>query len=109
MNTNLEKYFDSKGPLAARLSQFEERKGQSRMAEAVAKAFQQKSLLIVEAGTGTGKTLAYLIPALLSGLKVVVSTGTKNLQEQIYFKDIPLIASIVPSSFRTCLMKGRNN
>ena len=61
------------------------------MAEAVESALAEKKHLIVEAGTGTGKTLAYLVPAILSGKRVVISTGTKNLQEQLFFKDIPFL------------------
>lgn len=107
--TDLEEIFGSQGSIASRLSAYEVRIGQRQMAESVARALEKRLTLIVEAGTGTGKTLAYLIPSLLSGLKVVISTGTKNLQEQIYFKDVPLLASILPFTFQACLMKGRNN
>ena len=83
------------------------------MAEAVLRAFEQKHHLIVEAGTGTGKTLAYLVPAIAaavgSGARVVVSTGTKNLQEQLMDKDIPFLQDILPARFRAAVMKGRNN
>lgn len=78
------------------------------MAEAVESALADKRHLIVEAGTGTGKTLAYLLPAILSGRRVVVSTGTKNLQEQLYFKDIPFLEKHL-GELRTCYMKGRAN
>ena len=70
---------------------FETRPGQVDMARAVARAFADGGVLLAEAGTGTGKTLAYLVPAILSRERVLVSTGTKNLQEQIYFKDIPAL------------------
>lgn len=79
------------------------------MAEAVAEAFAGKTHLIVEAGTGVGKTLAYLIPAILSGKRVVISTGTKNLQEQLYSKDIPFLQSLFEHPLRVCYMKGRAN
>jgi len=83
------------------------------MAEAVLRAFEQKHHLIVEAGTGTGKTLAYLVPAIAaavgSGARVVVSTGTKNLQEQLMDKDIPFLQDTLPARFRAAVMKGRNN
>ncbi len=79
------------------------------MAEAVESALADKRHLIVEAGTGTGKTLAYLLPAILFGKRVVVSTGTKNLQEQIFFKDIPFIEQHFETPIRACYMKGRNN
>jgi ATP-dependent DNA helicase DinG len=72
-------------------------------------ALQERHTLLVEAGTGTGKTLAYLIPAILSGLKVVVSTGTKNLQEQIFSKDIPFLQQVLPRPFSAAYMKGRQN
>lgn len=79
------------------------------MAEAIEAALKEKSHLIVEAGTGTGKTLAYLIPAILSGRRVVISTGTKNLQEQLYLKDIPFLQSLFSRPLKVCYMKGRNN
>jgi ATP-dependent DNA helicase DinG len=79
------------------------------MAEAVERALAEKKHLIVEAGTGTGKTLAYLVPALLSGRRVIVSTGTKNLQEQLFFKDIPFLEKHLGSPIRAAYMKGRGN
>ncbi len=83
------------------------------MAEAVLRAFEEKRHLIVEAGTGTGKTLAYLVPAIAaacgSGSRIVISTGTKNLQEQLMDKDIPFLQETLPAKFRAAVMKGRNN
>ena len=79
------------------------------MAEAVESALAEKRHLIVEAGTGTGKTLAYLVPALLSGKRIVVSTGTKNLQEQLFFKDVPFLQQHFARPLKVCYMKGRNN
>jgi ATP-dependent DNA helicase DinG len=79
------------------------------MAEAVESALEDKRHLIVEAGTGTGKTLAYLVPALLSGQRVIVSTGTKNLQEQLFFKDVPFLQQHFPRPLSVCYMKGRSN
>ena len=79
------------------------------MAEAVEAALADKRHLIVEAGTGTGKTLAYLVPALLSGKRIVVSTGTKNLQEQLFFKDVPFLQQHFARPLKVCYMKGRNN
>ena len=81
--------FDERGPLARAVPEFEPRPGQREMARAVAAAIESGRVLLAEAGTGTGKTLAYLVPAILSGRRVLVSTGTKNLQEQIFFKDLP--------------------
>ena len=79
------------GPLAAALDGFEARDAQLQMAAAVADVFAEGGVLLAEAGTGTGKTLAYLVPAILSRQRVLVSTGTKNLQEQIFFKDLPVL------------------
>jgi ATP-dependent DNA helicase DinG len=79
------------------------------MARAVEAAIEQKKTLLVEAGTGTGKTLAYLIPAILAGKRVVISTGTKNLQEQIFFKDIPFLQRHLSTPLKVCYMKGRGN
>ncbi|MGE3733500.1 MAG: ATP-dependent DNA helicase [Blastocatellales bacterium] len=79
------------------------------MAKAVADALMNKHHLLVEAGTGTGKTLAYLIPAIAIGRRVIVSTGTKNLQEQLFFKDIPFLQSVLPKKFKAMYLKGRSN
>jgi ATP-dependent DNA helicase DinG len=80
-----------------------------QMAAAVASVFADGGVLLAEAGTGTGKTLAYLVPAILSGQRVLISTGTKNLQEQIYFKDLPVLSAALPVEFSATYMKGRNN
>jgi ATP-dependent DNA helicase DinG len=101
--------FAADGPLAHALPEFEARAGQVAMAAAVANAFQHGRTLLAEAGTGTGKTLAYLIPAILNGQRVLVSTGTKNLQEQIFFKDIPFLRDALGVPFTTACMKGRAN
>jgi ATP-dependent DNA helicase DinG len=97
------------GPLARVLPEFELRDSQVEMSAAVAERFREGGELLVEAGTGTGKTLAYLIPAVLSGQRVVISTGTKNLQEQLFYKDIPLVRNALERKFSACLMKGRAN
>jgi ATP-dependent DNA helicase DinG len=105
--------FGPDGLIAKTHPEYEHRPGQIDMAEAVLRAFEQKRHLIVEAGTGTGKTLAYLVPAIAaacgSGARVVISTGTKNLQEQLMDKDIPFLQDTLPAKFRAALMKGRNN
>ena len=101
--------FASAGRLSRSLDQFESRPGQQQMAQAVADTISDGGMLLAEAGTGTGKTLAYLIPALLAGQRILVSTGTKNLQEQIYEKDLPLIARALGLRFSATLMKGRSN
>ena len=96
------------GPLVGALGRYEHREGQLQMADAVERALDQDGLLICEAGTGTGKTLAYLAPALASGLRVVVSTASKNLQEQIVRKDLPLLARCGLDA-TTLVMKGLGN
>jgi len=97
------------GPLARTLPDFEPRSGQQDMAAAVARVFDGGGVLLAEAGTGTGKTLAYLVPAILSGQRVLISTGTKNLQEQIFFKDIPALRQALDVPFTATYMKGRAN
>jgi ATP-dependent DNA helicase DinG len=97
------------GPLPRTLAGFEHRRSQQDMAGAIAETLREGGQLLVEAGTGTGKTLAYLIPAVLSGQRVVISTGTKNLQEQLFYKDIPLVRKALRVPFTACLMKGRAN
>lgn len=105
----MEKYFGPEGILASKVQGFEYRKVQLEMAQAVFECFRSRTQLIVEAGTGTGKTLAYLVPAVLSGRKVVVSTGTKTLQDQILDNDIPFLKkNIYPKLHAVCL-KGRRN
>lgn len=105
----MERILGPKGLLAAAWPGYENRPGQIRMAEEVARAFAQDDIALIEAGTGTGKTLAYLVPALLSGKKTVVSTGTKNLQEQIFNKDIPFIRRHLGRNFKAACLKGREN
>lgn len=102
-------FFSAHGTLSKWHPNYEYRAGQGEMAEAVESAFADKRHLIVEAGTGTGKTLAYLVPAVLSGKRIVVSTGTKNLQEQLFFKDVPFLQKHFSRPLRVCYMKGRNN
>ena len=101
--------FSGTGPLARRVTDFEPRAGQVEMAAAVARAFEDGGILLAEAGTGTGKTLAYLVPAILSRKRVLISTGTKNLQEQIFFKDIPALREALDVPFTAAYMKGRAN
>ena len=101
--------FVDAGSLAQALPSFESRPAQREMAEAVAGTLQNGGVLLVEAGTGTGKTLAYLAPAILSGHRVLVSTGTKNLQEQIYFKDLAVLREALGVPFTATYMKGRGN
>src|SRR5215470_8175375 len=106
-------FFGPGGALSLTHPEYEFRRGQLQMAEAVEQALSEKRHLIVEAGTGTGKTLAYLVPVIRSGKRVIISTGTKNLQEQLFFKDIPFLESVIfpnaEGKLRVCYMKGRNN
>jgi ATP-dependent DNA helicase DinG len=107
--STVHQFFSRHGTLSKWHPHYEYRPGQLEMAEAVESALADRKHLIVEAGTGTGKTLAYLVPALLSGKRIVVSTGTKNLQEQLFFKDIPFLQQHFERPLRVCYMKGRNN
>ena len=104
-----EKIFSPGGLLSERLAHFRYRPQQERMSVSVEAALRQRGRLIIEAGTGVGKTFAYLVPALLSGQKVVVSTGTRHLQDQLYFKDLPAVLDIVETPVSTALLKGRAN
>ncbi|NEX16298.1 MAG: helicase [Halochromatium sp.] len=99
----------AEGPLAGRLEQFHPRPQQQAMAERVAAILETGGALICEAGTGTGKTFAYLLPALLSGRKTVISTGTRNLQDQLFQRDIPLIREALGAPVEIALLKGRAN
>src|SRR3954470_4789487 len=102
-------FFSRGGTLSQWHPNYEFRQGQGEMAEAVEAALTDKRHLVVEAGTGTGKTLAYLVPALMSGKRIVVSTGTKNLQEQLFFKDVPFLQQHFDRPLQVCYMKGRGN
>ncbi len=106
---DLERVFGPEGRLARHLPGYRPRQAQLEMAKAVQQAIEDKSTLIAEAGTGTGKTFAYLIPAILSGKRVIVSTGTKNLQDQLFRKDLPLVRQALAVPFRAALLKGRGN
>jgi ATP-dependent DNA helicase DinG len=105
----MREFFSPRGLLAQAHPNFEYRPGQLDMAMGVEKALRDRHHLLVEAGTGTGKTLAYLIPAILTGERVIISTGTKNLQEQLFFKDIPFLESLFGHRLNACYMKGRAN
>ncbi|HEY7095407.1 MAG TPA: ATP-dependent DNA helicase [Terriglobales bacterium] len=110
---SLYQFFSPGGLLSRTHPAYEFRRGQLQMAQAVEEALEQKRHLIVEAGTGTGKTLAYLVPVIRSGKRVIISTGTKNLQEQLFYKDIPFLEqALYPNGegkLNVCYMKGRNN
>jgi ATP-dependent DNA helicase DinG len=97
------------GPLATAIAGYYSRPAQQRMAEAVAEAIDDRACLIAEAGTGTGKTYAYLVPALLSGLRVIVSTGTRALQDQLYHRDLPRVREALGARLKSALLKGRSN
>ena len=109
----MEEIFGKNGLIAKHHKEYEYRAGQVKMAEAVLRAFEEKKHLIVEAGTGTGKTLAYLVPAIAAALgqkkRIIISTGTKNLQEQLMEKDIPFLQKVMPKKFSAAAMKGRSN
>ncbi len=102
-------FFSPNGLLSEKLEDYEPRPSQERMAKIVTQALEGRHHAIVEAGTGTGKTLAYLAPALMHGQRLMVSTGTKALQDQIFYKDIPLLERILGREIRAAYLKGRNN
>jgi len=106
--SSLYQFFGPGGLLARTHPAYEFRRGQLQMAEAVEQALSEKRHLIVEAGTGTGKTLAYLLPVIRSGKRVIISTGTKTLQEQLFHKDLPFLQSHL-GELKVCYMKGRAN
>jgi ATP-dependent DNA helicase DinG len=106
---DLEDVFRPGGPLARTLAGFTARRSQLAMARRVALAIENRAPLVVEAGTGTGKTFAYLVPALLSGKRVLISTGTRTLQDQLFNKDLPLVAGAIGVPARVALLKGRSN
>ncbi|WP_225757585.1 ATP-dependent DNA helicase [Cardiobacterium sp. Marseille-Q4385] len=101
--------FAAGGALSGAVSGYQPRQGQQELAEAVADNLSRDGILLAEAGTGTGKTFAYLLPLLASGRKGLVSTATRNLQEQIYGKDLPLVRKVLGSVSRVALLKGRRN
>jgi ATP-dependent DNA helicase DinG len=101
--------FGPRGPLQSALPGFRARSQQAHMAERVAAALESRTALIVEAGTGTGKTFAYLVPAILSGARVLISTGTRALQDQLFTKDLPLVAAALGRPARVAVLKGRSN
>ena len=106
---DLEDIFGEDGPLARALPDFRVRREQLRMAQSVAAALSARESLVVEAGTGTGKTFAYLVPALLSGVRILISTGTRTLQDQLFAKDLPLVSAALGRPARVALLKGRGN
>jgi ATP-dependent DNA helicase DinG len=106
---DLEDIFGAGGPLERALPDFRVRREQLHMAQRVAAALAAREPLIVEAGTGTGKTFAYLVPALLSGARVLISTGTRTLQDQLFAKDLPLVSAALGRPARVALLKGRAN
>ena len=112
-DVSLYQFFSPGGVLSRMHPAYEFRRGQLQMAQAVEQALEEKRHLIVEAGTGTGKTLAYLVPVIRSGKRVIISTGTKNLQEQLFWKDVPFLEqALFPNGegkLNVCYMKGRNN
>src|SRR5688572_4439551 len=109
LKSALEQAFAENGPLAAAVSGFKRRPQQLEMARAIHQAMESTGVLVAEAGTGTGKTFAYLVPALLAGGKVIVSTGTKTLQDQLFDRDLPAVRSALSIGASAALLKGRSN
>ena len=105
----IERIFAPEGPLAEAVPGFRPRPQQVEMAQRIASAIAENGALVAEAGTGTGKTFAYLVPALLSGGKVIVSTGTKTLQDQLFNRDLPTVRDALGVGATIALLKGRAN
>ena len=108
-DADIDRLFSAGGPLAPAVGSFSPRRSQTEMAKAIAHAIDGQKTLIAEAGTGTGKTFAYLVPALLWGGKTIVSTGTKNLQDQLFLRDIPTVRAALRAPVSVALLKGRSN
>lgn len=108
-DAEIDRLFSANGPLAPSVGSFSPRRSQTEMAKAIAQAIAGQQTLIAEAGTGTGKTFAYLVPALLWGGKTIVSTGTKNLQDQLFLRDIPTVRAALRAPVSVALLKGRSN
>jgi len=109
VSAEVERFFSEQSPLATEVTSFRPRVQQREMALAVAEAIRDNAILVAEAGTGTGKTFAYLVPALLNGGKVIISTGTKNLQDQLFQKDLPTVRDALKAPVSVALLKGRAN
>jgi ATP-dependent DNA helicase DinG len=109
VSAEVERFFSEQSPLASEVAAFRPRAQQREMALAVAEAIRDNAILVAEAGTGTGKTFAYLVPALLAGGKVIISTGTKNLQDQLFQKDLPTVRDALKAPVSVALLKGRAN
>ena len=107
--SDLELVFAADGPLAATIAGYRQRTQQLEMAQAIEEAIKHSRQLVAEAGTGNGKTFAYLIPALLSGGKVIVSTGTKTLQDQLFNRDLPAVRDALQVPVSVAMLKGRSN
>jgi ATP-dependent DNA helicase DinG len=108
-DAEVERLFGAGGPLGPAVGGFRPRQSQTEMAKAIAAAITEQQTLIAEAGTGTGKTFAYLVPALLWGGKTIISTGTKNLQDQLFLRDIPTVRAALQAPVSVALLKGRGN
>ncbi|MGZ8291360.1 MAG: ATP-dependent DNA helicase [Telluria sp.] len=108
-DAEIDRLFSSGGPLAPSVGQFSPRRSQTEMAKSIAQAIADQKTLIAEAGTGTGKTFAYLVPALMWGGKTIISTGTKNLQDQLFMRDIPTVRAALRAPVSVALLKGRSN
>ncbi|MFT5642547.1 MAG: ATP-dependent DNA helicase DinG [Janthinobacterium sp.] len=108
-DAEIERLFGAAGPLSPAVGSYRPRNSQTDMAKAIAQAIAQQKTLIAEAGTGTGKTFAYLVPALLWGGKTIISTGTKNLQDQLFLRDIPTVRAALQAPVSVALLKGRSN
>ncbi|HEX7747877.1 MAG TPA: DEAD/DEAH box helicase, partial [Bordetella sp.] len=108
-DSNIADYFSEQGPLARALPGYRSRPAQVELAEAIGRAIRERGTLVAEAGTGIGKTWAYLVPTLEQGGKVLVSTGTRTLQDQLYARDLPRVREALAVPVTAALLKGRGN
>lgn len=109
MSFDVSRFFSDDGPFAESVSRYTKRQAQTELAQAIENTFMTKGTLVAEAGTGTGKTWAYLVPALLATGKVIISTGTRNLQDQIFTKDVPQVCQAMGIPALVAVLKGRSN
>jgi len=109
LKSQMHEVFAEAGMMAKAIKGYRARQQQIEMAESIATAVENNEVLVAEAGTGTGKTFAYLVPALLSGGKVIISTGTKNLQDQLYYRDMPSVREALTIPITVAMLKGRQN
>jgi len=109
LDLDISEFFDEDGPLATALPGYKPRPSQVELSQAIGQAIQDRATLVAEAGTGIGKTWAYLVPAFIQGGKVLISTGTRTLQDQLFARDLPRVRAALAAPVTAALLKGRGN